>query len=110
MAATDQYSVENIFPVEKLVQFNASNLVKSLTPDDFEDMAKAFGMPPVDTGNPKLANLTMADLVSIEGLFVDYRGALVASFRGIHEVAARPKIPTCCCCTSPCCCCTCVEI
>jgi hypothetical protein len=107
--ASDQYAVEKIFPAERLTQFNTSALVKSLNPDDFADLAKEFSIPPTKTANPKLAKLTSADLVSIEGLFSDYRGTIVANFRSVHENTALTKVASgssCCCCCTPCCSCS----
>jgi hypothetical protein len=105
-----QFTVEKIFPAEKLVQFKTSPLVKSLDPTDFADLEKAFSIPPIKTGNAKLAKLTTQDLVSIGGLFEDYRVAIVANFHGIDETPLLHKIATgdtCCCCCTPCCCCSC---
>ena len=104
----DQFAVEKIFPAERLAEFNASALVKSLTPSDFADLQKEFSVPPVKTTNPKLAKLTTEDLVSIEGLFQDYRTSIVANFRGVHELPALHKMAagsSCCCCCTPCCSC-----
>ena len=107
-AQADQFSVEHIFPPEKLTQFNTSALVKSFTPDDFAEMAKAFSIPPVKTANPKIAKLTTQDLVSIEGLFSDYRGSIIANFHGVQEVPHLKQLAagsSCCCCCTPCCSC-----
>jgi hypothetical protein len=103
-----QFAVEKIFPPEKLTQFNTSALVKSLDPNDFADLAKEFSIPPVKTSNPKLAKLTSQDLVSIEGLFQDYRSSIVANFRGVHDAPTLHKVAassSCCCCCTPCCSC-----
>jgi len=108
---THQYAVEKIFTPEKLTQFNASPLVKSLNPDDFAEMTKAFSIPPQPTQNPKIHKLTTQDLVSIEGLFADYRGTIVANFHGVQAVPhlqtmARSGSSCCCCCTPCCSCCS----
>lgn len=105
-----QYTVERIFPAERLEKFNTSALVRSLSPSDFADMTKEFSIPPVKTSNPKLAKLTTQDLVSIEGLFHDYRSTIVANFQGVHEaphLQAMASSSSCCCCCTPCCSCCC---
>jgi hypothetical protein len=103
-----QYAVEKIFPAERLKEFNTSDLVRSLDPHDFEDLEKEFSIPPVKTSNPKIAQLTTHDLVSIEGLFHDYRSAIVANFHGVEQVPylrAIAESSSCCCCCTPCCSC-----
>jgi hypothetical protein len=108
-ADSEQYSVEKIFTPERLIQFNTSALVKSFNPDDFAEMAKAFSIPPVKSNNPKIAKLTTQDLVSIDGLFSDYRGAIIANFHGVHDVAPLKQLAagsSCCCCCTPCCSCS----
>jgi hypothetical protein len=104
---TDQFAVSKIFPEATLKEFNASPLVRSLTPTDFEALTKAFSIPPGPTDNPKIKQLTTHDLVSIEGLFADYRGKIIANFKGgevtmLQTVAAGSS---CCCCCTPCCSC-----
>jgi hypothetical protein len=99
-----QYAVEKIFPADRLTLFNASPLVRSFTPHDFDDMAKAFSVPPLPTDNPKIKKLTTQDLVSIDGLFSDYRGGIIANFHSgtapnLKAVAAGSS---CCCCCTPC--------
>jgi len=105
----NQFAVEKIFPPEKLTQFNTSPLVKSLNPDDFAEMTKAFSIPPQPTHNPKILKLTTQDLVSIEGLFSDYRGTIIANFRGVeptpHLKSMAASGAACCCCCTPCCSC-----
>jgi len=103
----NQFAVEKIFPPEKLTVFNVSPLVKSFTPTDFDDMTKAFSVPPHPTDNPKIKKLTTQDLVSIEGLFSEYRGGIIANFHAgsapnLKAVAAGSS---CCCCCTPCCSC-----
>jgi hypothetical protein len=104
----NQFAVENIFPHEKLELFKVSPLVRSLNPDDFADMEKAFSVPPHPSDNPKIKQLTTHDLVSIEGLFAEYRTGIVANFHGGEArnlTALAAKGDTCCCCCTPCCCC-----
>jgi hypothetical protein len=108
--ATDsnQFAVGKIFPPDTLAKFNASELVKSLSPADFADMTKAFSIPPEPVTNPKLAKLTTQDLVSIEGLFGDYRHSIIANFHGIAPSTELKKVAagsSCCCCCTPCCSC-----
>jgi len=103
----NQFAVEKIFPPDRLTHFNVSPLVRSLNPNDFADMAKAFSVPPHPTANPKIKALTTQDLVSIEGLFSDYRGGIIANF---HQgtapiVTAVAAGSSCCCCCTPCCSC-----
>ncbi|SPF36840.1 hypothetical protein SBA4_1920014 [Candidatus Sulfopaludibacter sp. SbA4] len=107
MAQTDSYAVEKIFPAATLSEFNASPLVRSLTPSDFEDMTKAFSVPPQPTTNPKIKALTTQDLVSIDGLFSDYRGKIIANFKGGESPHLRMVASgsSCCCCCTPCCSC-----
>ena len=105
---TDQFAVDKIFPAERLAHFNASPLVRSFTPHDFEEMAKAFSVPPQPTDNPKIKKLTTQDLVSIDGLFSDYRGGIIANFHSgtaphLKTMAAAGS--SCCCCCTPCCSC-----
>jgi hypothetical protein len=108
MPDPQQFAVEKIFPAERLTQFNTSALVKSLNPHDFADMAKEFSIPPVKTNNAKLAKLTTQDLLSIAGLFEEYRISIVANFHGIHDQPLLHKVAagsSCCCCCTPCCSC-----
>ena len=107
MAKAEEFAVEKIFPHEKLQQFNASPLVRSFTPVDFEDMTKAFSIPPQPTSNPKIKELTTQDLVSIEGLFGDYRSTIIANFRAgeVRHLKAVASGSSCCCCCTPCCSC-----
>jgi len=105
---TDQFSVDKIFPAAKLQEFNASPLVKSFTPSDFEDMTKAFSIPPQAVDNPKIAKLTTQDLVSIDGLFSEYRHSIIANFHGGHVELLKKTASSgssCCCCCTPCCSC-----
>ena len=111
MATTTEsdYSVGRIFTPATLTQFNASPLVKSLTPADFGDLTKAFLIPPEPSSNPKIKALTTQDLVSIEGLFASYRGTIVANFHAgeVQQLRATAKSgDSCCCCCTPCCCCS----
>jgi hypothetical protein len=104
----NQFAVEKIFPPDKLTLFNASPLVRSFNPHDFDDMAKAFSIPPQVTDNPKIKKLTTQDLVSIEGLFNDYRGGIIANFHAgtaPHLKAMASSGSSCCCCCTPCCSC-----
>lgn len=106
------FTVERIFPEERLDKFNTSKIVRSLSPSDFEDMARAFSVPPQRITNKKIAALTSADLLTIDGLFADYRYEVIANFQGVgkltaahtvHNVAASGS--SCCCCCTPCCSC-----
>ena len=108
----NRFSVENIFPAEKLDSFKTSPTVRSMTPADFKDMERAFGVPPVHVENPKVNALTTHDLVTIDGLFADYRYQVIANFQGVNKLTSA-QTPhniealgsTCCCCCTPCCSC-----
>jgi hypothetical protein len=103
-------TVGTMFPKERLVQLRASKTVLSMTPRDFDDMAKVF------TGdktvrNARVSALKTNDLLALESLFSDYRMAVIANYTGPASVAAARRRAvadggsSCCCCCTPCCCC-----
>ncbi|MBV8828720.1 MAG: hypothetical protein JO217_06115 [Acidobacteriaceae bacterium] len=107
-----RFSVEEIFPAEKLDSFKTSHTVRSMTPADFADMAMAFGVPPAPVENPKVNALTTHDLVTIDGLFADYRYQVIANFQGVNKLTSvhtpqnvKALGDSCCCCCTPCCSC-----
>jgi hypothetical protein len=110
----EEFTVERIFPAEKLDRMKVSRNVRSFSPRDFDDMAKAFSVPPQPTDNKKVQALTTADLVAIDGLFADYRTVVISNFQGVNKIArgvgpqnlAADSGSSCCCCCTPCCCCS----
>lgn len=105
----NQFTVAKIFTPQKLAEFKTSDLVKSFTPTDFADMTKEFSIPRQQTGNKKVSALTSEDLVSIDGLFSDYRQAILANYRDAHAALFQEGVTaqsSCCCCCTPCCSCS----
>ena len=108
----NRFSVEKIFPADKLDSFKTSPTVRSMTPADFEDMERAFSVPPAPVENPKVNALTTHDLVTIDGLFADYRYQVIANFQGVSKLSSVGTVhnlklmgDSCCCCCTPCCSC-----
>jgi len=112
----ENLTVGTMFPQDRLQKFAVSENVRSMTVKDLKDMETIFTPGGEKIKNTRVDALTTHDLVSLEGLFGDYRLQIVANYRGIEQLsgtlqvamAAGGVVPvgsSCCCCCTPCCSC-----
>jgi len=112
----ENLTVGTMFPQDRLQKFAASDTVKSMTVKDLKDMEVIFSPGGEKTKNPKVQALTTHDLVTLEGLFGDYRLQVLANYRGVDQLSQTLNVAmagggvvaagsSCCCCCTPCCSC-----
>lgn len=82
----------------------ATQKAAELTVKDLNDLAAEFsGLP---TSNPRLSQLSLEDLNSLEAVFTD---AKIQAATAVREAAvsgaAAPDVSVTCCCCTPCCSC-----
>lgn len=81
--------------------------VAQLTVKDLNDLASEFnGIP---TGNPKIKEFTLEDLQDLEGVFFEYKVAVMRQVQPGQGIAGEEWRVSCCCCT-PCCCCAAADV
>ena len=117
----ENLTVGSMFSEERLQKFAVSENVRSMSVKDLKDMEVIFTPGAEKIKNPRVQSLTTHDLVSLEGLFGDYRLQIVANYRGAEQLSETLNVAvasqgiaaagdSCCCCCTPCCsCCAAVE-
>ena len=117
----EHLTVGTMFTKDRLEKFAASENVRSMTVKDLKDMEVIFSPGGEKVKNPRVDSLTTHDLVSLEGLFGDYRLQIVANYRGVEQLSETLQVAmasgavhaagdSCCCCCTPCCCCSCAAV